>query len=91
MLPAFLCRRCHPELIRARAHGEQTAPEPQLPEVRPEQAVKFERKQRRRLRAEIKRLKELKERIEGRPENADHVSKLETKINEVQRELYLVC
>lgn len=87
-IPAFLRRTETPEQAAARRVASQPTV-PQTAALDPSQAEKYERRKRRKLRAEAKRLREQIELIAGR--NPAATKKLEATLDAVNRELYLVC
>lgn len=84
-VPAYLCRICNPDkferpLLIARAEATPTSVA--------EQTERFEKRQRRKLRAEAKRMQIEIDKIAGR--NPPATAKLQAALDLVNRELYLV-
>lgn len=88
-IPEFLRRTETPEQAEARRTAATQASIPKTAELDPAQAEKYERRKRRKLRAEAKRLRDQIELIAGR--NPPATKKLEAALDAVNRDLYLVC
>lgn len=83
-IPKILCRACHPELTQR----VKTLTQPEADQKAEEQAELFEKRQRRKLRKEAKRLQAEIDKIGGR--NPPATAKIQTALDEVNRELYII-
>lgn len=92
-IPAFLCRWCHPELNRRRDDGapEVTIPAITTPSERdPAAAEKLERRQRRRLRAEVKLWQHRIKLMKNNNIDKRDIKKAEEALRQATHALYLV-
>lgn len=89
-IPASICRVCNP-LLAVLKRFEPTAPAPIVADVSPEAAIRYERKIKRRLRAEVKAWRSRIEAMERSRIDPRDIKKAQEALRKAETELYMVA